>query len=820
MLSRWPRRHFCRKDTTVFPGEMDPAPGGRRSFPARPWVMSCLLALVPLAFCQAQSEPVVSWGNYFPGGPNRARDERYKAVCAGGYHVLALTVSGKLVAWGEDTRGQCDVPPGSDFISIAAGLYHSLALRSDGSIAVWGDKSRGQCSAPAGQRFRAIAAGSWHCLAIRSDGSLAAWGWDDQGQCRVPAGNDYRCVAAGYSHSLALRADGSLVAWGSNGDRECAVPSGHDFVAIAAGALHNVALRSSGTLVAWGRKGEGQCSVPDGNDFVSVAAGSAHGLALKRDGSVVAWGSNSYGECEVPLNSCFAVVAAGGGHSLGIPGRPVFPAVAPGVQTHANGSVETGAAINAKPTPSAGAAGAGAGETVAVGLGRAPTASTPTPGVAVSPTAGPSVRTDSSDALRGSQSLPPPPQPAEVPTAATPNKAPAGGETPLERITAPAAAPQPAPRTVAQPETGVGRISTPDQDKPVAPPEQRLRTPEAGPATSPAHTDPPDGPTVAPIRTPESKSAAPVPASNTASDGVRAAEANKPFAPVVASAAQPVAGPTKAPPRVDTPAEPAVASTRATEPNSPAPVPLVRTGSAEVLTREASKPAALPVAPAPQPMAELAKVPAYADLQAAHPVAPARTPGPDSPAPVPQTKSVSDQVRAPEAGKSAAAPTQAPATPPVADRARVSARTDLSAQRAVAAARAPEPKAQTAVPEFEAISPPVKVPGAGKSVPRQSSPQTPSTTRSDILSTDAGSLTKRAAAPARVSPSRPPVLAESRTTARPATAPEGKAVVKGVRPWRVCLSDSLSWLKRRSDYVALTVSIGCVLSLIVMFFRQ
>ena len=316
------------------------AMGRACEFSVRPLIISCMLALVPAVLCRAQAGPVVSWGDCFPAQHNRAQDAPYKAVCAGGHHSLALAADGQLVAWGENGRGQCNVPQGNDFVAIAAGLYHNLALRSDGSVVAWGDNSRGQRNAPKDRGFLAIAAGSWHSLAIRSDGSLAAWGWGDQGQCDAPPGNDYRRIAAGHSHSLALKADGSLVAWGSNGDGECEVPSGQDFVGIAAGSLHNVALRSNGMLVAWGRGSEKQCNVPPGNDFVSVAVGSLHGLALKRDGSIVAWGSNGYGQCEVPAEERFAAIAAGGFHSLAIPGRLVVSAVAPAVETNANGRGE------------------------------------------------------------------------------------------------------------------------------------------------------------------------------------------------------------------------------------------------------------------------------------------------------------------------------------------------------------------------------------------------------------------------------------------------------------------------------------------------
>jgi alpha-tubulin suppressor-like RCC1 family protein len=51
-------------------------------------------------------------------------------------HGLGLRADGSVAAWGQNDRGQCDVPsPNEGFIAVAAGDYHSLAVREDGSIA-------------------------------------------------------------------------------------------------------------------------------------------------------------------------------------------------------------------------------------------------------------------------------------------------------------------------------------------------------------------------------------------------------------------------------------------------------------------------------------------------------------------------------------------------------------------------------------------------------------------------------------------------------------------------------------------------------------
>ena len=91
------------------------------------------------------------------------------AISGGSFHSLALKYDGTVVAWGDDSAGQIDVPAAalSNVVAIAAGGFHSLALKSDGSVVSWGDNSAGQTAVPTGlTNFVAIAAGDLHSLAL------------------------------------------------------------------------------------------------------------------------------------------------------------------------------------------------------------------------------------------------------------------------------------------------------------------------------------------------------------------------------------------------------------------------------------------------------------------------------------------------------------------------------------------------------------------------------------------------------------------------------------------------------------------------------
>ena len=252
------------------------------------------------------------------------------AIAAGAWHTLALQEDGTVVAWGDDSSSQCEVPATlqdtHDAVTIAAGGYHSLAIKLDGTVVAWGADDYGQIHVPAGLAgVIGIAAGTWHSVALRTNGTVSVWGDNSFGQTNQPPGlTNVTAVAAGGNHTLALKAGGTVVAWGENTDAEgnnvgqSIVPWGlTGVVAIGAGEYHSLAVKGDGTVVAWGDNSEGQCSVPLGlTNVVAVAGGGGHSVALKADGTVVAWGADWNGQCDLPLTLPPAVgIAAGEYHT-------------------------------------------------------------------------------------------------------------------------------------------------------------------------------------------------------------------------------------------------------------------------------------------------------------------------------------------------------------------------------------------------------------------------------------------------------------------------------------------------------------------------
>ncbi len=294
---------------------------------AAPWRragLALLMGNLAVFSCRAGGT-VVAWGDNTAAQCQVPPGLTSVTTVAGGYlHSLALNSDGTVVAWGSSLFGQATVPPGlSNVVAISGGYAYSLALKADGTVVVFGS----QPPAPAGlTNVTAIAAGWDHSLALKADGTVVAWGT----QSNVPAGlTNLQAIAAGNGHSLGLRADGTVIAWGDNSFGKTNVPAGlANVVAIAAGQDHCLALRRNGTVAAWGGNYDGQTSVPSGlNTAVAIAAGALHSLALRTDGTLVAWGDNTYSQTTVnPTLTGFIAIAGGGLHSLAIRGDG-FPVI-------------------------------------------------------------------------------------------------------------------------------------------------------------------------------------------------------------------------------------------------------------------------------------------------------------------------------------------------------------------------------------------------------------------------------------------------------------------------------------------------------------
>jgi alpha-tubulin suppressor-like RCC1 family protein len=191
------------------------------------------------------------------------------AIAAGFGHSLAVTASGRVFAWGNNQRGQLGdgtttdrdvpvrvhLPRGTKVTAVSAGAIFSLALTSTGRVLAWGLNHRGQLGIgvttdrhlpvrvklPRGVKVTGIAAGFAFGLAVTSSGHVFAWGDNDSGQLgdgttvrsdvpvrvHLPAGTKATAVSAGADHGLALTVSGHVLAWGMNNFGQLGLPANH-----------------------------------------------------------------------------------------------------------------------------------------------------------------------------------------------------------------------------------------------------------------------------------------------------------------------------------------------------------------------------------------------------------------------------------------------------------------------------------------------------------------------------------------------------------------------------------------------------------------
>ena len=248
---------------------------------------------------------------------------RWSQVAAGNIHTCAVTSEGDVLCWGDNSRGQTNIPvsilqndrdgslPNLPIAKIVAGGNHTCALENErmvevsamgggttaipaGSIICWGDNSRGQTAVPgdpSDERRTGLPAGV--AIVNGDSGAPDATGLPE-------SAHEYVDVTAGANHTCAVRVTGIVDCWGDNSNGQSNVPR----------VLRNVqqaVITTAGSLV------------PSGV-FHSVDAGDDYTCAINREGGALCWGANT-GQSEAreyPPAGEYTQISAGRWHACAL----------------------------------------------------------------------------------------------------------------------------------------------------------------------------------------------------------------------------------------------------------------------------------------------------------------------------------------------------------------------------------------------------------------------------------------------------------------------------------------------------------------------
>ncbi len=313
-------------------------------------------------------------------------DERspYMRTFAGKSHIFMIDPLGILYTSGDNSSGVLGLMDTTDRLAptpipgltgikaAAAGVHHSMALSSTGDVWAWGDNTRGQLAVDAGilpmrtglvdsismelvvepipsvPAARKIGAGDDFSALLSEDGTVWTWGNNDDGQLgngsrtsrHTPlpvSGVSFKDIAVGYRHVVGLYEgdEGIVKTWGDNssgqigdGTTEDAtspyhIPDLYNVIAVSAGELHTVAVTADGIVYAWGENSSGQLGLMDTTDRLAptpipgliadradirnISTGANHTLALGEDGRLWAWGDNTFGQLGIGLFGSYSI---------------------------------------------------------------------------------------------------------------------------------------------------------------------------------------------------------------------------------------------------------------------------------------------------------------------------------------------------------------------------------------------------------------------------------------------------------------------------------------------------------------------------------
>ncbi|NUM57902.1 MAG: hypothetical protein HUU56_04680 [Bdellovibrionaceae bacterium] len=267
----------------------------------------------------------------------------YTLVSAAANTTCAITSTGVLKCWGNNSPTPTTVDSGISYKSVSAGPNYNCGITSLDQIKCWGNNSNGQLGlgtttsqatpviVNSGTTYKMISTGrdSSVTCAITSGDELQCWGYNYYGQVGngnttdvlsptvIDSGTTYKKVSVGSYITCAITSANKLKCWGhgylGNGTYSSslsvptAIDASTDYSHISV-STHICGLTSSNSIKCWGNNSNGQLGIGTFVDatsptpilstdtFATVTAANGFSCGLKASGSILCWGQNSVGQ--------------------------------------------------------------------------------------------------------------------------------------------------------------------------------------------------------------------------------------------------------------------------------------------------------------------------------------------------------------------------------------------------------------------------------------------------------------------------------------------------------------------------------------------
>ncbi len=295
------------------------------------------------------------------------RKQKVVAISLGYSHSAAITESGSLYMWGDNSEGQLGtgdtnnsnipVKVMDDIIYVALGTRFSGAIKKDGSLYMWGTNYMGQLGNGTTvsslvpikvlENVTAISLGSTHAGALTKDGNLYMWGNNNMGQlgngttetyyAPIKIMEDVIQISMNSFCSGAVKSDGSLYVWGDNFSGQLTNLGGSggmtphitpikimdDISSVSHGEDHSGAITLDGTLYTWGANYSGQLG--DGSkvahlepqsvisNIAKISFGNSSG-AITTDGKLYSWGIGNFNMIPLLIMENVSLFSTAGQH--------------------------------------------------------------------------------------------------------------------------------------------------------------------------------------------------------------------------------------------------------------------------------------------------------------------------------------------------------------------------------------------------------------------------------------------------------------------------------------------------------------------------